>query len=315
MINLYLVKCSERNPTPMPSMMNTLIEVATTAGKIALSKKDELEVSRKYSDDRPFDYDILTDADIAVENYIVNHLRMRHGSFEILSEEAYASDEVSGNCFVIDPIDGTINFANGFPLWGVQIACVMGGRVVAAVIHLPEVNRTYSADEEGAYLNGKKILVSSLGLEEGIYSIEGADRIFGRQEMVGRGYYNLRDFYSTSVSFAMVAGGTSVASVYRYRHPWDYVPGEFIVKAAGGVSYNDCESDVHIVANCAEVLEEMKSVFCCDGANDCESDASESKCEGDENKLGKARRHNHIAKAARRVKRGYARMFRKKHLD
>lgn len=249
----------------MTSMMNALVEVASTAGKIALAKREEqLEISMKEHSDRPGTYDIVSNADVAVEEYIVNNLRMRHGSFEFVSEETHERYDVPQCCFVIDPIDGTINFANGFPLWGVQIACVMGGRTVAAVIHLPEVGRTYSADENGAYLNGKPISVSNLGLDEGLYSIDGPDRLAGRTELVLRGYSNLRDFYSTCVGFSMVAGGTSCAAVYAYKCPWDYLPGEFIVKMAGGVIYDDFERDVHIVANSKGVLDEMIGVFCSD---------------------------------------------------
>lgn len=298
----------------MSSMMNTLIEVAITAGKIALSKREEcLDISKKFHDDGFDIYDICTNADLEVESYIVNHLHMRHRTFEFISEETHAGKDIPQCCFIIDPIDGTINFANGFPLWGVQIACIMGGRVVAAVIHLPEVGRTYAADEDAAYLNGKKITVSDIGLDEGLYSIEGANRTIGRSEMIENGYYNLRDFYSSCVSFAMVAGGTSVASAYIHHCPWDYIPGAFIVKAAGGVSYDDFDKNIHIVANNAEVLDEMKRIL----YSSMEKEEAQGKCESGcsdivvlEKASGQAQQKK-TAKTRRKIKRGYARALRR----
>lgn len=303
----------------MTSMMNALVEVASTAGKIALAKREEqLEILMKEHSDRPGTYDIVSNADVAAEDYIVNNLRMRHSSFEFVSEETHERYDVPQCCFVIDPIDGTINFANGFPLWGVQIACVMGGRTIAAVIHLPEVGRTYSADENGAYLNGKPISVSNLGLDEGLYSIDGPDRLVGRTELVSRGHSNLRDFYSACVGFAMVAGGTSCAAVYAYKCPWDYLPGEFIVKMAGGAVHDDFERNVHIVANNKEVLDEMIEVFCPDDKPVSKSLPSEGGYAGQGNKsrmgiLKTGARRKRMHKVPKQVRRSLARALRKKN--
>ena len=242
------------------SISEFLSFTAQSVGKLIMSNREGLLVSSKGD---PAFGDIVSSADLRAETFIVNQLSMKHKSFEIISEESHANnDKPLPNCFVIDPRDGTINFVNGLPIWGIQIACVLDKRTVASVINLPELGQLYVADENGAYLNGKKIHVSDKCLRDSLYSIEGQDIITGAADLIDTGYPHLREFYSTSASFSFVASGKMAASVYRCSHLWDWLPGEFLVRAAGGVSYNDPLTDLHIVANTPETLEEMKMVFC-----------------------------------------------------
>lgn len=246
----------------MLSIRKYLIETARLAAEIALSHRRSMSVDKKLREGRPDDYDIVTSADLASEELILSRLAARYPEYEIISEERCPNNNVvPDNWFVIDPIDGTINFANRFPLWGIQIACIQNGETIASVICAPEIGRTWSADKAGAYLNEEKISVSDTPLASGLYSIDGADRICGRKALIEAGNYNLRDFYSCCIAFAMVASGTSVAAAYIDDHLWDYLPGQFIVKQAGGVYFDDDKKNIHIVANTQAALDEMKECF------------------------------------------------------
>lgn len=237
--------------------------IATKLAEIARVAKDTIDEDRKrlhVEQKGELDgVDLVTSADIAAEKAIISGLRESFPGCAIVSEETLASDETPEECFTIDPIDGTVNFANGLPLWGIQIGCIEGGKTTAAVIYLADLDRMYVADAKGASLNGEPIHVSSKDLVHGLYSIESLDRIIARREMMLAGYTNFREYYATCASFSFVASGEFAASSYLCSHPWDWVPGEFIVRMAGGVSYNDPVANVHIVANTEETLDTMVS--------------------------------------------------------
>lgn len=242
------------------AILRTMIEATEEAGKVIASKRRALSSWQKDPDQVK---GAVTDADIAADEIITERLRRDFPRFSIISEEGNPGDLGSDDCFVVDPIDGTINFMNGLPLWGTQIACVRDGHTVASVIDLHDLGRLYVANDEGAYLNGEPIHVSDIALSQGgIYTIEGFDRLIGRREMIERGCLNLRELFSSCASFAFTGAGNLAASVYLEDHPWDWMPGELLVRRAGGVSYIDEENDIHIVANTQENLEVMKNVFC-----------------------------------------------------
>lgn len=242
------------------AILRTMIEATEEAGKVISARRAALSVWQK---DPNRIKGVVTDADIAADEVIADRLSRDFPDFALVSEEVRPDGIVSDDCFVVDPIDGTINFMNGLPLWGTQIACVRGGRTVASVINLHDLGRVYTANDEGAYLNGEPIHVSDIALSQGgIYTIEGFDRLLGRREMIDEGCLNLREHFASCTSFAFTAAGNLAASVYLEGFPWDWMPGELLVRRAGGVSFVDEENDIHIVANTQENLEIMKSVFC-----------------------------------------------------
>lgn len=200
--------------------------------------------------------DLVTNMDLEVEKYLIDEIEREYPDFMIVSEEYNSDVKPKGDYFVIDPIDGTINFANRLPLWGIQIACVRGGEVSAAVIYLPVLDELYAADKSGAFLNDHRIAVNKFGLDRGLCDIEGTDKT--KFQIKARGEFrHVRDINSTAVVFAWVAAGRlSMAGYIGKDKPWDYIPGRFIVERAGGVTYD--KDGVHLVANKEECLERLK---------------------------------------------------------
>ena len=211
---------------------------------------DEFEINAKEDDG-----DLVTNFDFEIENYIIEKIKQNYPDFSIVSEEYNSEKELTDNCFTVDPIDGTINFANTLPLWGIQIACIRNRKTCAAVIYMPKMNELYYADESGAYMNGKPIKVNLLNAKKGLYSVEGPKRlpIQVKMRQINR---NCRDFYCAAVNYAWVACGRLSATIFIYDTLWDYIPGQYIVEKAGGVIYN--EKGVHIAANNNEFLQVMK---------------------------------------------------------
>lgn len=178
------------------------------------------------------EYDLVTNLDLEIEKYLIEEIKKEYPSFDIVSEEYNTNNEVTENCFIIDPIDGTINFANNLPLWGIQIACVKNCETIASVISLPRINEFYYADSSGAYLNDEKITVNEVDIKKTLYAIDGNNNLPCMQRM--RKYSsNRRNFGGVCVSYSFLASGRIHGAVFRSDKPWDYEPGLFICKMAG----------------------------------------------------------------------------------
>ena len=176
--------------------------------------------------------DLVTSLDLEIEKYLIKEIKENYPDFDIVSEEYNTNNEVTDNCFIIDPIDGTINFANKLPLWGIQIACIKDGKTIASVIYLPKLKECYSADLNGAYLNDKKISVNEVPIKKALYSIDGENNLPAMQRM-RKHSSNRRNLGAVCVSMAFTACGRIHGAVFRSNKPWDYEPGLFIAKMAG----------------------------------------------------------------------------------
>lgn len=189
--------------------------------------------------------DLVTNFDEKLENFFIKKIKKAYPDFDIVSEETNSKKCLTKNCFIIDPIDGTNNFARKIPMWGIQVACIKNGETVASVIYLPVYDELYSADKTGAYLNDDKIHVNRQNEKIGVYTIGGS--IPQEYEMQTKNP-NFRHFGSAAFSLAMVACGKTSACFFRENiNPWDFIPGEFLVKMAGGFSF--MKNHIHVCAN------------------------------------------------------------------
>lgn len=228
----------------MSNDIEFLIQVVKKANEMI---SGDFEINAK--DDKG---DLVTNFDYEVEKFIIGELKREYPLFDIVSEEFNSNKELTDNCFTIDPIDGTANFAYGIPFWGIQIACIRNGETCASVIYLPKLDELYYADESGAYLNDNKICVSNLKPGEAIYEMSGRGDMLG-SEM--NGMKLSRRIASSAAAFSYVACGKFGGYCFRYDTLWDYMPGQYLVKQAGGYIYN--EKGMHIGANSELFLQEL----------------------------------------------------------
>jgi myo-inositol-1(or 4)-monophosphatase len=177
--------------------------------------------------------DLVTNLDVKIEEFLIGEIKKHYPKFDIVSEEENYNKIPTDNCFIIDPIDGTINFANNVPLWAIQIAMKKGGKTVASVIDMPKINEFYYADETGAYLNGNKISVKEVPIKNALYAIDGNNNLQAMIRMKKHAS-GKRNFGGVCVSMAFTAAGRIHGAVYRSDKAWDYEPGLFLIKMAGG---------------------------------------------------------------------------------
>ena len=191
---------------------------------------------------------VLTDTDLEIGKYLVTQVQTHYPEFNVIDEEAGSIDKSSNYTWIIDPIDGTSNFANGVPEYGILIGLLKEGTPIAGGIALPSFNEIYTAEKDkGAVCNGHPVHVTS---EQTLLSSLVAYGIDGHQEDPVITYEetklladiilkirNLRSSNST-YDFALVAKGAYGGYMNRTSKIWDNVGPQIIIEEAGGV-YTD----------------------------------------------------------------------------
>ena len=196
-------------------------------------------------------FDLVTVADEAAEAALTRALLMRYPAALVVGEEATAKDPslldaigAAPLCFILDPIDGTSNYAAGLPLFGVMLAVTRRGRTVAAIIHDPVGDDTAVAiDGEGAWLErrdgGRAWLQVAAPLPLGEMSAAISwrympeptrSRVCGRLPRLGA----VSDHRCAAHQYRMAAAGSCHVLVYQRLMPWDHAAGELLFREAGG---------------------------------------------------------------------------------
>ena len=188
--------------------------------------------------------DLVTDADLASEKYIVKKITEKYPAHSILAEEEAARENHSEYRWVVDPLDGTTNFAHDFPFYCVSIGLEYRGEIVAGVIYDPERDELFHAFKGGgAQLNRKKIMVSKeTNLERALlatgfpYDIGSSNednlKYFRRFAKKARG---IRRAGSAALDLCYLACGRFDGFWELKLHPWDTAAAKIIVEEAGGL--------------------------------------------------------------------------------
>lgn len=185
----------------------------------------------------------VTEADLAAERAIIGAIRARFPDHGLLAEESGTRRTASDYVWVIDPIDGTLNFAHGFPHSCVSIAAVRRGEAVAAGIYDPFRDELFLAEKgKGATLNGKPIKVSRAARLEDSLLITGFAYDRHKKAALYAGVVkdfleraaDLRRSGSAALDLAWVAAGRLDGFWEFHLSPWDVAAGRLLVAEAGG---------------------------------------------------------------------------------
>jgi myo-inositol-1(or 4)-monophosphatase len=187
----------------------------------------------------------LTETDLAIGSYLVERVRDVFPEHNIIDEEAGVIDNGSDVTWVIDPIDGTSNFAMGLPTFGVMMGVLEGGEAIAGGIHLPMFDQLYWGEKgQGAFCNGQPIQVST---KDTLLDCLIAYGIDGHQEapekthkeaaLVGDIVLAIRNLRTTNSAYDLchVCDGKYGAILNQTTKIWDNVAVQPIIEAAGGV--------------------------------------------------------------------------------
>jgi myo-inositol-1(or 4)-monophosphatase len=210
--------------------------------------------------------DLVSDADREAERTVRELLAAERPEDGLLAEEGSDSAGASGRRWVVDPLDGTINFLYGFPAWAVSVALEDAGGVALGVVHSPVHGETFTAVRGGgARLNGRELHVRERrGLDRAMvatgFSYE-AERRAEQAEVIRRLLPSARDIRragAAALDLAWLAAARVDAFYERGLHAWDCSAGELLVREAGGVVADlDGEPPGLIAAATPELLDEL----------------------------------------------------------
>lgn len=199
---------------------------------------------------RKADRTVVTEVDIAVQDCLASEIAEHFPEHAVVAEEAgnphvHASPASARYCWVIDPIDGTRNFAAGFPCFATSIALVDRGEPVVGVVVEHNLGHVYAAGKGlGATLNGALLQAAEpAGGEDwlvGVASNRDPLTVGVVQCWLATRGYVLRNTGSTAMHLALVASGAMAGTFCRQCKVWDIAAGAILVSEAGGVMTDPC---------------------------------------------------------------------------
>ena len=221
-------------------MLNFAIETARAAGHLLLEKYGRITAVTKKGD-----YNLVTEADLASEALIIERIKSHYPRHMILAEESGDTIVVDGDKrlkWIIDPLDGTTNFAHGYPCFCITIALENEGELVIGVTYDPTRNELFTAEKgRGASLNFKPIHVSSTGQLSESLVVTGFPYNFKDNPDFARhlnnfllGARGVRRDGSAAIDMAYVACGRFDGFWEEGLNPWDVAAGVLMITEAGG---------------------------------------------------------------------------------
>ena len=188
--------------------------------------------------------DFVTSADRRTEKILIEELQKAHPDYGIITEESgIINKSNSKNRWIIDPIDGTMNFLNGIPQFAISVGYEEENEIKCGVIFNPIMNEMFTAEKgNGAYLNNSRIRVSKKRKIKDALIVTGGpkqaskikDQIFSEYINISKNVSNVRKFGSAALDMAYVACGRFDGYWQRELNYWDIAAGIILVKEAGG---------------------------------------------------------------------------------
>lgn len=222
-------------------MIDLAKAVALEAGDVLMQRFGRLsgsEIERRGA------RDVVTAADRAAEEHVTRRLREADPGIPVIGEESHdGSDVPAGPAWIVDPLDGTVNFVQGIPLFAVSIGLVEDGRPVLGVVHAPALGMTFwGAPGTGMFEGDRPASVSATPLLSD--AIVATGFAYRRNEVADDNVENLqriiletrgiRRMGAAALDLAFVASGRLDGFWELHLKPWDVAAGAALVRAAGG---------------------------------------------------------------------------------
>lgn len=228
----------------MTDFKDFIIEILKRVSGVAKNNFGKVSGTKKFDDSNQ----VLTKTDIEIGKFIVSSLVKQYPSHNIIDEETGIINNKSQYTWVVDPIDGTSNFTNGIPTYGILVGLLEGNLPLFGTVSMPEYSEVYFAQRgKGAFCNKQVIRVST---ENNLINSLVAYGIDGHQEnpqitkdeceLMGKIILNIRNLRASNSIFdyMMVAKGKYGAYLNRTSKIWDNVAPQLIIEEAGG-TYTD----------------------------------------------------------------------------
>lgn len=217
--------------------IKTAIHAARSAGALLRENfGQKLEVNEMQ------DHDIKLELDVRSQDLIAKILLDAHPTHAFLGEEGIEGDQNSSYQWIVDPIDGTVNYFYSIPHFCVSIGLRHQGEIILGVIYDPLLDELYQAEKGlGAQLNGRPIHVSQRQLHDAIITIgfskddASIDAGLERYKQIAYSVRKTRVFGSAALALAYIACGRLDAYIEEQISLWDIAAGWLLIEEAGGI--------------------------------------------------------------------------------
>ena len=227
--------------------LNIMIKAAEKASKVLIRDFGELE---KLQVSKKGPKDFVTNSDIKAEKIIIEELKKARPNYSIISEEnGIEKNKDKSNTWIIDPIDGTINFLHGIPHFAISIALQFNNEIVSGLIFDPIKNELFYAEKNnGAFFNNQRIRVSKKNnIDECLLA---TGKIKNEPDVI------YRRSGCAALDMAYVASGRYDGYFQNNLNLWDIAAGIIIIKEAGG-TINDIDlsniGNIKVLASSTEI--------------------------------------------------------------
>lgn len=237
-------------------------------GEIQLEKSGKKNINIYTKSDK---IDLVTEVDKLSEKILIEKIRKYYPQHSILSEESGIRDNNLDYQWIIDPLDGTTNYAHGFPVYSISVALKYKEEVILGVVYVPKLNELYFAiKDEGAFLNGERINVSNTKKLEKSLLATGFPYDRATDSNNNLKYFNqivtkvrgIRRTGSAAFDLCNVAAGRFDGYWELKLNPWDTAAGILLVQEAGGKVINYSGQKLLIAGNkniCDLLLKEINN--------------------------------------------------------
>jgi len=233
--------------TIMGTYRDFAVTIAEKAGELLKERLHE-----KHHIDFKGEIDIVTDVDRMSEELLLSLITRAYPHHDVLTEESLGRQSGARQRWIIDPIDGTTNYAHGFPFFCVSVALEEEGQITVGVVYNPILQEMFVAERgKGAFWNGRRISVSEKGTLAKGFLATGFPYDIGHDPNNNINYFSgmalkslaIRRAGSAAMDLAYVAAGRFDGFWELKLHPWDTAAGWLLVEEAGGrvtdISGND----------------------------------------------------------------------------
>ena len=232
--------------------LNLMIKACEKASKVLIrdfGEIEKLQVSKK----GPSDF--VTNSDLKTEKIIIEELSKGRPDYSIISEEnGEKKNKDNKNTWIIDPIDGTVNFLHGIPHFATSIALKHENEIISGMIFDPIKDEMFYAEKNnGAYLNNKRIRVSKKNnINECLFATSGT--------IEKKNDFSLRKSGSAALDMAYIACGRYDGYFQKNLHLWDIAAGLILVEEAGGIINKidlNNSKDLKIIASSPDINKKL----------------------------------------------------------
>ncbi len=235
-------------------MIEDLKFIAKTSGEIIRSYFGKT-FSIEFKSDMK---NLVTQADKESEKAIIDFIKNKYPSHGILAEESGSQSIGADYLWVVDPLDGTSNFAHGLPIFSVSIGLQFKGETVMGVVYDVMRDKLYSAEKgSGAFRDDFKLTVSKNSMIEESFLVTGfpynisenPENAFEKFIAMTKASRAVRRLGSAAIDFCYVAEGVFDGFWEVFLNPWDICAGKLLVEEAGGMVTDFCGEPITIFNN------------------------------------------------------------------